>query len=175
MVIKKILACTIRYNQNILKQLSQIVKSYINFTRSERMGLIVLCTILFILIVVRLSISIWVHPKLETDKENKLRIAWAAFKRNETYRKPEEEITENKNDYEDAFDDNPLPMPAIIGINTADSATLVRLKGIGPAIASKIILRRNTKGKFKNINDLKELYGFSEQTFLILKQHLKID
>ena len=80
-----------------------------------------------------------------------------------------------KNDYQDAFDENKAPLPNIIDINIADSATLVRLKGIGPVTAGKIIERRNKKGPFTNINQLLEIRHFPEATFELLKKHLVVD
>ncbi len=74
--------------------------------------------------------------------------------------------------YTDASDDNETPLPAVININTADSATLVKFRGIGPATARKIIIRIKTEGPFTDIDQLRELYSFPEETFQMLKKHL---
>lgn len=44
-----------------------------------------------------------------------------------------------------------------IELNTADSCTLVKLRGIGPFYASKIIRYRQQLGGFYSVNQLKEL------------------
>jgi competence protein ComEA len=77
-------------------------------------------------------------------------------------------------DFQDRFDENTAPMPDIININTADSATLVRLKGIGPATAHKILLRRTEKGPFTAIVQLKECGRIPSATFSIIAPHLSV-
>ena len=115
-----------------------------------------------------------VHPSTDTEKEKKLVVAWETFKRTQS-KSAADNIVHQKNDYQDAFDDNETPLPKTIDLNTADSATLVRLKGIGPVTAGKIIARRTSDGPFTDIDQLKEVGRFSEATFEILKQHLVID
>ena len=53
----------------------------------------------------------------------------------------------------------------LININTADSETLQQLSGVGPATAEKIIDYRNKNGKFKTIEDIKNVSGIGEKTF----------
>ena len=76
-------------------------------------------------------------------------------------------------DWQDAYDENETPLANVIDINGADSATLVRLKGIGPVTAGKIVARRK-KIPFTNINQLKETGILREATFELLKTHLCI-
>jgi len=52
-----------------------------------------------------------------------------------------------------------------ININTADSETLQQLTGVGPATAEKIINYRNENGKFKSIEDIKNVSGIGDKTF----------
>jgi competence ComEA-like helix-hairpin-helix protein len=149
------------------------LKSYTSFSRIERMGLAGLCAILLILLTIRATMPLWMHPATDNEKEKKLIVAWEKFKRanpaiNDSAKK-------EKNDYQDAFDENETPLPNIININTADSATLVRLKGIGPATAGKIMAWRKKKGPFTNINQLLEIRHFPAATFELLKKHLAID
>ncbi len=137
-------------------------RSFITFTRTERIGLAVLCAILVILIAIRFSMPFWVSPVTDSEKETKLAAAWEKFKRQQPAVK-------------DSIGDNNTSLPAIININTADSATLVRLKGIGPVIAGKIIARRTKKGPFTHISQLRELGRFDTATFEMLKTHLIIN
>jgi len=67
------------------------------------------------------------------------------------------------------------PLPAIIDLNTSDSATLVRLNGIGPTLAHKIVLRRTALGGYFRHEQLLEVYKFSDTTFAMLKAHLSIN
>jgi len=139
-----------------------------SFTRTERMGLIGLCSLLLILLVLKATMYLWVHPNIDIEKQQRLAAAWETFKRTHTV-----SDTAAKAAHQDAFDDDPTPLPNIININTADSATLVRLKGIGPATAGKIIARRN-EHPFTNVDQLREVGSFSENTFKILKEHLRV-
>jgi competence ComEA-like helix-hairpin-helix protein len=154
--------------------MKKLLKSYLSFTRTEKMGLIGLCSLLLVFILTRLTMHLWVHPAIDADKERKLVTAWETFKRSQPRIKNDSEV-QGKNDFEDAFDENESPMPGIINLNTTDSATLVRLKGIGPATASKIIAWRNEYGPFKSIDQLSEIRHFPEATFEMLKKHLTID
>ena len=52
-----------------------------------------------------------------------------------------------------------------ININTASQADLELLTGIGPSLASKIITYRNQNGKFKKIEDIKNVPGIGEEKY----------
>lgn len=52
-----------------------------------------------------------------------------------------------------------------VNINTATQTELETLNGIGPSTASKIIKYRNEKGKFKKIEDIKNVSGIGEAKF----------
>ena len=148
-------------------------KSYTSFTRAERIGLLCLCALLIILISIRAGMHLWVHEAYDAERQQKLVAAWENFKRSQPVVKAVD--TNGKvNDYQDALDDNETPLPNIINVNTADSATLVRLKGIGPVTAGKIVARRKNTGPFTNIDQLLEIRKFPEGTFKILKQHLVV-
>jgi DNA uptake protein ComE-like DNA-binding protein len=62
-----------------------------------------------------------------------------------------------------------------VELNAADSLTLIRLKGIGPVFASRIIKYRNLLGGFHSADQLLEVYGFPEKTFYELKEHFIVD
>jgi len=73
------------------------------------------------------------------------------------------------------FQNNYAPLPATIDLNRTDSAMLVRLNGIGPVLAHKIIERRNALGGFLRYEQLLEVYRFNDTTFKMLKEKLVID
>lgn len=78
-------------------------------------------------------------------------------KTNNQYEKPSKKSFENKfekKDYSKKFD-----------INTADSAMLTNIKGIGPAYSSRIIKYRDLLGGFIAKEQLKEVWGLSEETY----------
>jgi competence protein ComEA len=64
---------------------------------------------------------------------------------------------------------------AAIDLNTADSATLVRLWGVGPALARKITERRKALGGFIEHEQLLEIYPFKDTVLSVLRHRLLID
>lgn len=56
-----------------------------------------------------------------------------------------------------------------VNINSATQTQLEELPGIGPSTALKIIQYRNEKGKFKNIEDIKEVSGIGESKYNKIK------
>lgn len=62
----------------------------------------------------------------------------------------------------------------IVNINTASSAQLQSLSGIGPSTAEKIIEYRNQNGNFLKIDDLKKVSGIGEKTFAKFKDKICI-
>ena len=62
----------------------------------------------------------------------------------------------------------------MVNINTASSAQLQSLSGIGPSTAEKIIEYRNQNGDFLKIDDLKKVSGIGEKTFAKFKDKICI-
>jgi len=66
----------------------------------------------------------------------------------------------------------PKPAPAeaiVINLNSATAAELEKLPGVGPATAARIVEYRQKNGAFKKIEDLMNVRGIGEKTFLNLK------
>lgn len=61
-----------------------------------------------------------------------------------------------------------------VNINTADSAALQTINGIGPATAQKIIDYRNANGRFSKPEDLMNVSGIGEKTFEKMKDYITI-
>ncbi len=55
--------------------------------------------------------------------------------------------------------------PASLELNSADMAGLIRLKGIGPAYARRILNYRDALGGFVSITQLKEVYGLPDSVY----------
>ena len=61
------------------------------------------------------------------------------------------------------------PAPLSVNINTATATELEALPGVGLAMAARIIEYRQKVGGFKKIEDLMNVKGIAEKTFLNLK------
>lgn len=62
----------------------------------------------------------------------------------------------------------------VIDVNTADSTQWMKLRGIGPALSSRIIRFRHSLGGFYKIEQIAEVYGLPDSTFQHIKQQLNI-
>lgn len=61
-----------------------------------------------------------------------------------------------------------------ININIADVNKLQEIEGIGPSMANRIIEYRNTNGRFKKIDDLKNVSGIGDKRFESMKNSITI-
>lgn len=62
----------------------------------------------------------------------------------------------------------------LININTATKNELENLRGIGPSLAIKIVEYRNKNGKFKKIEDIKNVSGIGSNKYEKIKDYIKI-
>lgn len=62
----------------------------------------------------------------------------------------------------------------LININSATQTELETIPGIGPSTALKIIEYRNQNGKFKSINDLKNVNGIGDSKFENIKSYISV-
>lgn len=61
-----------------------------------------------------------------------------------------------------------------VNLNNANVEELVKLPGIGPELARRIIEYRNTYGSFKGINEIKKVKGIGDKKFENLQKFLLI-
>lgn len=90
-------------------------------------------------------------------------------------------INETKNEYVlDGIDSNIVETTnfsnanKIININKASEIELQEIPGVGPSMAKKIITYREENGKFKNIEDIKNVSGIGEKKFENIKEYITI-
>lgn len=62
-----------------------------------------------------------------------------------------------------------------VELNTADKPALEALPGIGPRTAELIIEYRTENGGFKKVEDLMNIRGIGERTFLRLRELVRVD
>ncbi len=75
---------------------------------------------------------------------------------------------------------NPLPVVTerpfvkqVVDINTADTAGLIALPGIGSKLALRIVTFREKLGGFISVDQIAETYGLSDSTFQVIKPRLQ--
>lgn len=61
-----------------------------------------------------------------------------------------------------------------INLNKATSEELQTINGVGPSLAEKIITYRNENGKFKSIEDLKNVSGIGDKKYESIKEYVFI-
>ena len=81
---------------------------------------------------------------------------------------------DNSNSGDTVSEASSIKSEGIVNINTANSAELQTLKGIGPKMADRIIEYRQTKGAFKSIEEIQNVRGIGEKTFEKLKSRLRV-
>lgn len=78
------------------------------------------------------------------------------------------------NSYSTSSSTNSLNKSTKININKAKEAELETIPGIGPSTALKIINYRNENGKFKSIEDIKNVSGIGDSKYEKIKEYITI-
>ncbi|HOW59510.1 MAG TPA: helix-hairpin-helix domain-containing protein [Candidatus Omnitrophota bacterium] len=66
---------------------------------------------------------------------------------------------------------NPLP---VVNINKASATELDTIRGIGPALAERIIKYREQNGAFKTVEDLTKVSGINGSKFKKIKEQVTV-
>lgn len=64
---------------------------------------------------------------------------------------------------------------ARLNINRASVDELIRLPGIGPELAQRIVEWRTTHGDFERIEDIKQVHGIGDSIFERIKDYITVD
>lgn len=60
-------------------------------------------------------------------------------------------------------------------LNTADTSDLVKINGIGPVFAQRIVSYRKRLGGFHHKEQLKEVFGIDDEKFSLIQASIKVD
>ena len=66
------------------------------------------------------------------------------------------------------------PAAATINLNTATAAELEKLPGIGQKVAARIVEYREKHGPFKKVEELMNVQGIGEKSFLQFRSQLTV-
>lgn len=61
---------------------------------------------------------------------------------------------------------------SVININKADKQQLQNIPGVGPSMAERIVNYREENGKFKSVEELKNISGIGEKKFESMKEYI---
>lgn len=122
-----------------------LFKSYTAFTRTERMGIIALLLMVFLLVAVRATMHLWVKSPAVDLSNVEIPV------KKEQREPPKANIIT-------------IVPPIKIDLNTVDSMTLVSLPGIGKGISHRILQRRRELGKFSSMDQVWDVYHFKQET-----------
>jgi competence protein ComEA len=220
----------------------RFLSAWFGFNKQQRNGLLVLCALVFLLFVLRLSISSFIKPEpilladfsnvnlpesnsnlLITDsassdnnnlfvfnpntvsKEQLVKLGFkektantfinyrnkgAHFNKKEDVKKVygvNEELYSKIESYILIDSENKTPKTfsqqeptvkkqiKVVELNTVDSIGLLPLPGIGPGYAKRILKYRSLLGGYYSTEQLKEVYGFTDSLFQIVKAYVKVD
>jgi len=62
----------------------------------------------------------------------------------------------------------------VININTANIVDLIRLPGIGPATAKRIMEYREENGEFEKISDIRKVSGIGKSTYKDIEGYIEV-
>ncbi|MDQ6757026.1 MAG: helix-hairpin-helix domain-containing protein [Bacteroidota bacterium] len=86
---------------------------------------------------------------------------------------PKQYAKENNND-KPSYNNSSYKKPAaqIVEINSADTNAFISLPGIGSKLAQRIVAFRDKLGGFNSVDQIKEIYGLPDSTFIKIKPKL---
>jgi len=150
--------------------MKQRLTNYFSITKKEWNGTVVLVVVILLVVA-----SPYVYQKLHKDKP----INFKAFDKAVTALK----TADNKSNIRistpngniTVFISNKLKPGETIELNTADSAALTRIHGIGPSFAKRIIGYRKKLGGFVNKDQLKEVYGLDAEKYAEITDEITVD
>lgn len=159
-----------------MKSLNQRFKEYFSFTKGELISILSLLILIVLILTVPLIISSFSRERkaefAETDSKllafNSKVNDWQAsgisqnIKSKSEKQKPGKDFKKYK---EDAF---------TVELNAADSLELMRLRGIGPAFAKKIMGYRKLLGGYCNKEQLLEVWGMDRERYEMIKEHIVV-
>jgi DNA uptake protein and related DNA-binding proteins len=152
-------------------------RDYFSFSNGERIGLIVLILLIALTVFLKFVVHYAVPPQPKIDI--------STFEKEiARFEKASDSLTNSVNKryiINDSFSHKRGPntftskIKVRIEINTADSAALERLPGIGEILASRIIKYRNKLGGFYSLDQLNEVYNLKSETIRLIQPFLLAD
>jgi len=150
--------------------MKQRLVNYFSITKKEWNGTVVL------VIAVLLAVAApYVYQKLHKDKPiNFKEFDKAAAILSAAEKKSVIKLSSAKGNTA-PFISNKLKPGETVELNTADSASLTHIHGIGPSFARRIVAYRKQLGGFINKDQLKEVYGLDAVKYTEINDEIRVD
>lgn len=139
------------------------MKTYFNFSRKERIGVVVLsCVILGLTVILNVGYNVYIPDPLDVDKSQL------------EFLSVEDTDTRNENK-----SDKPYAHPEEIVITDFDPNKIDKAKwvsfGFSEKQANSILNYKNNYGPFRHKEDIKKLYVVSDEMYARLEPHIRIE
>lgn len=116
--------------------------------------------------------------KVKTDLKKIYSINDRLYKRLEPYIQiktiPDSERTKQQDRASLLYDKFERNKAELIDINTCDTTALISLKGIGSILSKRILKYKDVLGGFYRIEQLKEVYGVTAETYDLIKDYIVV-
>jgi len=156
-----------------MKLNSEPIKNWFGFTRRERRSSFILLLIMAFILGLREAVpqnNITVEDITDTISYN------IELKDTGTVKAGSERMTAKKSAPAYRKSDFQFNQKRpLINLNNCDTSQLISLPGIGPVLSVRIIKYRNLLGGFAKVDQLREVYGLSSETFDIIKGRVSAD
>jgi len=150
----------------------QRITNYFSITKKEWNG-----TVVLVIAILLVAAAPYVYQKLHKDKPiNYKEFDKAVALLSAIDKKSNISANSGKgNPSAFAYTSNKLKPGETVELNTADSATLTRIHGIGPSFARRILAYRKKLGGFINKDQLKEVYGLDSEKYDEINNEVRVD
>ncbi|HOW24713.1 MAG TPA: helix-hairpin-helix domain-containing protein [Bacteroidales bacterium] len=164
------------------------VKDMFSFSVREQRGIFMLSVILFIFVMLRIGMPFLMARRsfefssfekqvrlLESMITDTLAEDSAAGPNHQPGQAPVSFNASSAGPARSAYVQKSHEEPRIVDLNTADSLALVRLRGIGPVLAARILKYRESLGGYADLSQLKEIYGMDTIALRTIIPYLSVD
>ena len=166
-------------------------RNFFYFSQGERIALTVLLSLIsiaFIILMITDNLSLKANEKHETDNASILAFSSSNEQRKDStkkvvrpkndalyralYRRHQASVSSLSNNWTHS---EKFAQGTIVEINSADTATLKKIPGIGSFFARGIVNYRNKLGGFYSVEQLAEVFGIDEDKFVAIAPWFRVD
>lgn len=156
-----------------MKRLLNQLGEWFGFTRRERRATLILLLVILLVAAARYTVPDRPLPVMISMVTGPDTIAESNNNPDQLYAGGEEKSNGLKKETSKLQDGRKKIL--LLNINTCDSASLEALPGIGTVLSARIIRYRNLLGGYAFVDQLREVYGLSEETFRIIEKRVYAD